>query len=104
MNLSIRITLPPRYRNYSKPKQAAQFKTDGLIFVKTVKREQDYRFAVPVFGLRTLEIMAEQNIRADCRSKLEERSLAVLKAGDIIMVEKDKILAAAKAKIQIIGF
>ncbi len=48
--------------------------------------------------------MAEQNIRADCRSKLEERSLAVLKAGDIIMVEKDKILAAAKAKIQIIGF
>ncbi|EDY82105.1 conserved hypothetical protein [Verrucomicrobiia bacterium DG1235] len=75
-------------------KRAGTFKTDQLIFVKTVKREQDYRFDVPVFGLRTLEIMAEQNIRT-----------AVLKAGDVIMVEKEKILAAAaKAKIQIIGF
>ncbi|MDA7679297.1 UDP-2,3-diacylglucosamine diphosphatase LpxI [Akkermansiaceae bacterium] len=54
-------------------------KTDQLVFVKTVKRNQDYRFDVPVFGLRTLEIMAENNIRT-----------AVLKA--------------AKAKIQVIGF
>ncbi|WP_343222471.1 UDP-2,3-diacylglucosamine diphosphatase LpxI domain-containing protein [Pelagicoccus enzymogenes] len=36
-----------------------------------------YRFDVPVFGLRTLEIMAEHNI-----------GTAVLKAGDVIMVEK----------------
>ncbi|MBK1876706.1 LpxI family protein [Pelagicoccus mobilis] len=75
-------------------KRAGTFKTDQLIFVKTVKREQDYRFDVPVFGLRTLEIMAEHNI-----------GTAVLKAGSVIMIEKEKILAEAKRhKIQIIGF
>ncbi|MBD5779635.1 UDP-2,3-diacylglucosamine diphosphatase LpxI [Pelagicoccus sp. NFK12] len=75
-------------------KRAGGFKTDQLIFVKTVKRQQDYRFDVPVFGLRTLEIMAEHNI-----------GTAVLKAGDVIMVEKEKILAAAaRHKIQLIGF
>ncbi len=75
-------------------KRAGGFKTDQLVFVKTVKREQDYRFDVPIFGLRTLEVMAESHIRT-----------AVLKAGSVIMVEKEKILAeAAKAKIQLIGF
>ena len=74
--------------------RAGGFKTDQLVFVKTVKREQDYRLDVPVFGLRTLEIMPEHHIRT-----------AVLKANSVIMVEKEKILAqAAKAKIQLIGF
>ena len=67
---------------------------NGRVFVKTTKRAQDYRFDVPVFGLRTLEIMAENHI-----------STAVLKAGSTIMVEKEKILAqASKSKVQIIGF
>ncbi|MDQ8202941.1 UDP-2,3-diacylglucosamine diphosphatase LpxI [Pelagicoccus sp. SDUM812003] len=75
-------------------KRAGGFKADQLVFVKTVKRQQDYRFDVPVFGLRTLEIMAEHRI-----------GTAVLKAGSVIMVEKEKILAtAAKKKIQLIGF
>jgi len=75
-------------------KRAGGFKTDQLIFVKTVKRQQDYRFDVPVFGLRTLEVMAEQSIRT-----------AALKAGSVIIVDKAKVLAAAaKAKIQLIGF
>ena len=59
-----------------------------------VKREQDYRFGVPVSGLRTLEIMAEHNIKT-----------AVLKSVSTIMVEKEMILAEAKRhKTQIIGF
>ena len=39
------------------------FKTDGLIFVKTVKRKQNYRFDVPVFGERTLDVMLESGIQ-----------------------------------------
>ena len=75
-------------------KRAGAFKTDQLVFVKTVKRDQDYRFDVPVFGLRTLEVMKEAGI-----------GTAVLKAGSVIMVEKEKVLAeAAKRKIQLIGF
>ena len=75
-------------------RRAGEFKTDQLIFVKTVKRDQDYRFDVPVFGLRTLEVMKEAGLRT-----------AVLKAGSVILVEKEKVLAeATKAKIQLIGF
>lgn len=75
-------------------KRAGEFKTDQLVFVKTVKRNQDYRFDVPVFGLRTLEIMKANHI-----------GTAVLKAGSVIIIEKQKVLAAAaKAKIQLLGF
>lgn len=75
-------------------KRAGGFRTDQLIFVKTVKREQDYRFDVPVFGMRTLDVLKETGIRT-----------AVLKAGGVIILEKEKVLAAAaKAKIQVIGF
>lgn len=75
-------------------KRAGGFGTDQLVFVKTVKNDQDYRFDVPVFGLRTLDTMKEAKI-----------GTAVLKAGSVIMIEKKKVLAeAAKAKIQLIGF
>jgi len=75
-------------------KRAGSFKTDQMVFVKTVKREQDYRFDVPVFGLRTLATMKEARINT-----------AVLKADSVILLEKAKTLAAAnKAGIQIIGF
>ena len=75
-------------------KRAGTFKTEQLVFVKTVKRDQDYRFDVPVFGLRTLAVMKEAGI-----------GTAVLKAGSVILIEKDKVLAqAAKDKIQLVGF
>ena len=75
-------------------KRAGGFKTDQLVFVKTVKRQQDYRFDVPVFGLRTLDVMKESHI-----------GTAVLKAGSVILVEKEKVLAKAhELKIQLIGF
>ena len=38
-------------------RRAGAFKTDGALFVKTVKARQDWRFDVPCFGLRTLETM-----------------------------------------------
>lgn len=75
-------------------KRAGGFKTDQLIFAKTVKYRQDYRFDVPVFGPRTLEIMKEAGIRA-----------AILKADSVIILEKEVTLSEAKkAKIQLFGF
>ena len=74
--------------------RAGSFKTDGLIFVKTVKRKQDYRFDVPVFGERTLDVMHAAGIQT-----------AVLEANRVIMLDKAKLLTeAAKKKIELIGF
>lgn len=74
--------------------RAGTFKTDGLIFVKTVKRKQDYRFDVPVFGERTLDVMHASGIRT-----------AVLEAGRVIMLDKEALLKKAKSvKIELLGF
>jgi len=40
-------------------RRAGGFKTDDALFVKTVKARQDFRFDVPVFGLKTLETLRE---------------------------------------------
>ncbi|MEM8867334.1 MAG: UDP-2,3-diacylglucosamine diphosphatase LpxI [Verrucomicrobiota bacterium] len=75
-------------------KRAGSFKTDGLIFVKTVKRQQDYRFDVPVFGQRTLEVMNEAKIQT-----------AVLEADKVLMLDKEQLLEQAKQlKIELFGF
>ena len=75
-------------------KRAGTFKTDQLVFVKTAKHRQDYRFDVPVFGARTLETMEESGVNT-----------ALLQAGSVIVLEKEALIAQAEtAKIQIIGF
>jgi len=75
-------------------KRAGSFKTDGLIFVKTVKRQQDYRFDVPVFGMRTLEVMHEAGIRT-----------AALEVGRVIILDKSSLLAKAhKLNIELYGY
>lgn len=74
--------------------RAGSFKTNDLIFVKTVKHEQDYRFDVPVFGPRTLEVMAANSIRT-----------TALEAGSVIMLDKDSLLQQARSLgIEIFGF
>ncbi len=74
--------------------RAGTFKTDETLFVKTVKSAQDYRFDVPVFGLRTLETMVTAGITA-----------AALEAGKVIMLEKPAVIAGAKAQgIALFGF
>jgi len=67
-------------------RRAGAFKTDETLFVKTVKPGQDYRFDVPVFGMRTLETMREAGIAA-----------AALEAGKVIMLDRPAVLAQAKA-------
>lgn len=74
--------------------RAGTFKTDGLIFVKTVKRNQDYRFDVPVFGERTLDMMHSSGIQT-----------AALEEGRVIMLDKESLLKKAKSlKIELLGF
>jgi DUF1009 family protein len=74
-------------------RRAGGFKTDGLVFVKTVKPRQDFRFDVPVFGQRTLETMREAGIE-----------VAVLEAGNTLMLERESVLAQANSwGIHLIG-
>lgn len=75
-------------------RRAGAFKTDGALFVKTVKARQDWRFDVPCFGLRTLETMREAHVTA-----------AALEAGKVIMLEKPAVLKQARAwGIELFGF
>ncbi|HKB91993.1 MAG TPA: UDP-2,3-diacylglucosamine diphosphatase LpxI [Opitutaceae bacterium] len=75
-------------------KRAGTFKTDGTLFVKTVKPRQDFRFDVPVFGLRTLETMHAAGLSA-----------AALQAGSTLMLDKPAVIAEArKRNIALTGF
>lgn len=75
-------------------RRAGEFEASEAFFIKTVKANQDYRFDVPVFGLKTIEIMAESGI-----------FIAGLEAGKTIILEKSKVLSEAnKRKITIFGY
>ena len=75
-------------------RRAGGFKTDGSLFVKTVKTHQDYRFDVPCFGLRTLETMHDAGLSA-----------AALETGRVIMLDKPAVLQQARTwGISILGF
>jgi hypothetical protein len=75
-------------------RRAGEFGAKEPLFVKTAKPKQDFRFDVPVFGRATLEVMREAKIPA-----------AALEAGATLILEKDAVLAEAKAaNIQLIGY
>jgi len=75
-------------------RRAGAFKTDSTLFVKTVKAQQDWRFDVPCFGLRTLETMREAQISA-----------AALEAGKVIILERPAVLQQARNwGISLLGF
>jgi UDP-2,3-diacylglucosamine hydrolase len=74
--------------------RAGNFKTDELIFVKTVKVDQDYRFDVPVVGERTIQKLADAGIF----------TMAV-EADHTLMLDKNKLIEQAqRAGISIIGY
>jgi DUF1009 family protein len=64
--------------------RAGQYKADCKIFVKTIKNRQDWRFDAPIFGEKTLELLAANAIKT-----------AVLKADGVIMPQKEKIIVEA---------
>ena len=75
-------------------RRAGSFDTDQLLLIKTVKPGQDYRFDVPVFGMRTLEVMRESSIHH-----------AYLEANNIIILEKEKVVKQAAAwEIELVGY
>ncbi len=75
-------------------RRAGTFDAKKTLFVKTVKPGQDYRFDVPVFGMKTLDVMSEAGLAA-----------AALEAGNCIILEKDAVLAEAKKrKITLLGY
>ena len=75
-------------------RRAGSFDTDQLVFIKAVKPGQDFRFDVPVFGMRTLEVMREAGIHH-----------GYLEANKTIILEKEEVLRRAHAwKIQLSGF
>jgi DUF1009 family protein len=75
-------------------RRAGAFKTDDTLFVKTVKAGQDYRFDVPCFGHRTLEVMREAGVTS-----------AALEANRVIILDRSAVLAQAKSwGISLLGF
>jgi DUF1009 family protein len=75
-------------------RRAGAFKTDATLFVKTVKASQDYRFDVPCFGHRTLEVMRESGVLS-----------AALEANRVIILDRPSVLAQAKSwGISLLGF
>jgi DUF1009 family protein len=75
-------------------RRAGGFKTDAALFVKTVKTNQDYRFDVPCFGHRTLEVMRESGLTA-----------AALEANRVIILDRAAVLTQAKSwNISLLGF
>jgi DUF1009 family protein len=74
--------------------RAGEFEASEAFFIKTVKASQDYRFDVPVFGLKTLDVMSESGI-----------FIAGLEADKTIILEKTKVLSEAiKKKITLFGY
>ena len=75
-------------------RRAGSFQAEGALFVKTVKARQDWRFDVPCFGERTLEVMAAAGIRA-----------AALAADQVLLLERPAVLARARAlDIALLGY
>lgn len=75
-------------------RRAGGFKADEALLVKTVKTAQDYRFDVPCFGVRTLEVMRETGVRA-----------AALETGRVIMLDRPAVLAQARSwGLSLLGF
>ena len=75
-------------------RRAGSFKTDESLFVKTVKAQQDYRFDVPCFGLRTLETMKEAGLKC-----------AALETGKVILIDKTTVIKQARSwGISLLGF
>ena len=74
--------------------RAGQFGAKDLIFIKTIKQDQDYRFDVPVFGEKTLEIMEKSKIKT-----------AALQSDSVLILDKKNVIQLSERhKIQLIGY
>ena len=75
-------------------RRANKYKTDGLVFVKCAKHDQNPYFDWPVFGDTTLASMRAAGI-----------TTAVLEADGVVMLHKKRLLREAEeAGISLVGF
>jgi len=73
--------------------RCSYFEARDMLFVKTVKPNQDYRFDVPVIGLHTLD-----------KLYLSKIFNVAVESGNVIMLEKAKLIEKANSlKIKIFG-
>jgi DUF1009 family protein len=71
-----------------------KFGLGDVLFVKTSKFQQDFRFDVPVFGIKTLENLRDASVK-----------YVALEAGSVIILNKPNVMAAARRyAIEIVGF
>lgn len=74
--------------------RAGAFGAKNCIFVKMAKPNQDTRFDVPVFGLKTLEAMKRAGI-----------GVAALQAGSVLLLNREEVVKNAQNMgITILGF
>lgn len=74
--------------------RAGQQRTEGLTFVKAAKPGQDFRFDVPAFGPRTVEVMRAAGIETAC-----------LEVGKTLLLDKPRVIeAATAARISLLGY
>lgn len=75
-------------------RRANKYKTDGLLFVKCAKHQQNPYFDWPVFGEQTLRSMQEAGIQA-----------AALEGNGVVMLHKPRLLSLAnEAGVSLVGF
>jgi len=73
--------------------RCSYFNARDMLFVKTVKPNQDYRFDVPVIGLHTLDKLYASKIHN-----------VVVESGQVIMLDKFRLIEKANSlKIKIFG-
>lgn len=75
-------------------RRANKYKTDGLIFVKSAKPGQDWRFDVPCFGVQTLAAMREGGV-----------TTAALEVDGVLILEHERVITEARtAGIELYGW
>lgn len=68
-------------------RRGASLAGDGVIAAKVAKPNQDFRFDIPVIGIRTVDVLAETRARA-----------LTIEAGATLLIDKEELLAAAREK------
>lgn len=66
-------------------RRCADLGAEDMVFVKTVKPRQDYRFDVPCLGVKTLESLAAGGVMK-----------AAVEAGAVLLLDKPAVIARAK--------
>ncbi len=75
-------------------RRANSFGADEMIFVKTIKSNQDFRLDVPIFGEQTIRVLEQTRINT-----------VFLEANKTIILDKKRVLEMAKqAKITLVGY